>query len=49
MKSAESILTSAGKFHIKLGLERVQDALDKLNNPQNNMEFIHVAGTNGKG
>lgn len=49
MKNAESILTSAGKFHIKLGLERVQEALDKLNNPQDSMEFIHVAGTNGKG
>lgn len=49
MKDAKEILTSSAKFHINLGLERTYDALNKLSNPQNEMEFIHVAGTNGKG
>ena len=47
--NAREILTSAGKFHINLGLSRTKDALNKLNNPQDFMQFIHVAGTNGKG
>lgn len=33
----------------KLGLSRTRELLDKLGNPQNEMKFIHVAGTNGKG
>lgn len=42
-------LTSRGMFYIDLGLERVTQALETLGNPQNNLKFIHVAGTNGKG
>ena len=35
---------------IKLGLERMKNLVDKLNNPQNKIRNIfHVAGTNGKG
>lgn len=49
MQSAESILTSKNKFHINLGLARTLEALEKLGNPQNDINFIHVAGTNGKG
>lgn len=48
-KKAIDILTSQGKFHICLGLERMQSILELLNNPQDNLKFIHVAGTNGKG
>lgn len=33
----------------KLGLERVTILLDKLDNPQDKIKTIHVAGTNGKG
>ncbi len=49
MQIAESILTSKNKFHINLGLDRTIDALVRLGNPQKEMEYIHVAGTNGKG
>lgn len=49
MQSAESILTSKNKFHINLGLDRTLDALEKLGNPQKYLNFIHIAGTNGKG
>ncbi len=31
------------------GLERVTALLEKLGNPQNQLKFIHIAGTNGKG
>jgi len=46
---AIGILTSQGRFHIKLGLERVEKILEYLGNPQKKLKFIHVAGTNGKG
>lgn len=42
-------LASQGKFHIKLGLERVSELLAILGNPHQQVEYIHVAGTNGKG
>lgn len=48
-KQAIDILTSQGKFHIKLGLERVLQMLELMGNPQKSLQFIHVAGTNGKG
>lgn len=48
-ENALKTLTSQGKFYINLGLERVQKFLGLIGNPQNNLKFIHVAGTNGKG
>ena len=42
-------LTSRGRFYIDLGLERIQQALEILGNPQDELKYIHVAGTNGKG
>ena len=36
-------------FGIKPGLERLNILLEKLENPQDNLKFIHIAGTNGKG
>ena len=33
----------------KPGLSRTQNLLAKLGNPEKNMKFVHVAGTNGKG
>ncbi len=44
-----NLLTSVGKFHISLGLERMVKILDLLGNPQDKLDCIHVAGTNGKG
>lgn len=34
---------------IKPGLEAVQEALNKMGNPEKQLKVIHVAGTNGKG
>ena len=42
-------LTSPKIFKIDLSLDRMYSALKKLGNPQDNLKYIHVAGTNGKG
>ena len=51
MNYRESIkdITSVGKFHINLGLERIEKLLEILDNPQDKLRCIQVAGTNGKG
>ena len=36
-------------FGIKPGLERISMLLDLLNNPQDKLKIVHIAGTNGKG
>ena len=46
---AIELLTSREKFHISLGLERISQILELLNNPQDRLKVIHIAGTNGKG
>lgn len=33
----------------RLGLERMTDLLERLSRPQDDLRFVHVAGTNGKG
>ena len=44
-----------GKIHSLLtfgsrpGLDRMLTLLDRMNNPQDKLKYIHVAGTNGKG
>lgn len=48
-ENALKLLTSQGKFHIDLGLERVSKVLNLLGNPHKDLKCIHVAGTNGKG
>lgn len=37
------------KFGMRLGLDNIKKLLELLGNPQNNLNIIHVAGTNGKG
>ncbi len=46
---AKELLTSQGKFHINLGVERISAILELLGNPQDKLQYFHVAGTNGKG
>lgn len=48
-EQAKDLLTSQGKFHINLGLERISSILELLGNPQDSLKYFHVAGTNGKG
>ncbi len=46
---ADKILKSADKFHIELGLHRISRVLEALGNPEKDLKFIHIAGSNGKG
>ena len=34
---------------VELGLERIEELLERLGRPQDRLRFVHVAGTNGKG
>lgn len=47
--NAINLITSREKFHICLGLDRISKMLELLGNPQDRLNIIHVAGTNGKG
>jgi dihydrofolate synthase/folylpolyglutamate synthase len=51
MNTEESLqfIADNGKFGIKLGLEVIAALLARLGDPQKDLTFIHVAGTNGKG
>ena len=40
---------SRAKYGSRLGLFRMERALELMGNPQKTLKFIHVAGTNGKG
>lgn len=42
-------LYSLEKYGIRLGFERIKTLLKYLGNPQDKLNIIHVAGTNGKG
>ncbi|MCL1808622.1 MAG: bifunctional folylpolyglutamate synthase/dihydrofolate synthase [Clostridiales bacterium] len=49
MTDAIRKIHSFERFGCKLGLERMERLVSGLGNPQKGMNFIHVAGTNGKG
>lgn len=48
-REAEAYIKKSYDQVIRLGLSRMQVLLEKLDNPQDRLHFIHVAGTNGKG
>ncbi|HSH13212.1 MAG TPA: folylpolyglutamate synthase/dihydrofolate synthase family protein [Desulfurivibrionaceae bacterium] len=48
-QEAWSYLNDLQFFKIKLGLDSMGAFLESLGNPQRDLRFIHVAGTNGKG
>ena len=48
-KEAISYIENYGWSTTKLGLGRTKELLRRLNNPEKNLKFIHVAGSNGKG
>ena len=48
-EEAEAFIKKSYDQVIRLGLSRMQVLLEKLDNPQDRLNFIHVAGTNGKG
>lgn len=48
-KEAMNYIAHIESFGSVLGLSRISTLLSKLSNPQNTLNIIHVAGTNGKG
>ena len=46
---AINFIHSTSNFFCKPGLERITELCALLGNPQDNLKFVHVAGTNGKG
>jgi len=48
-KSKNDFLYSLNRHGIKVGLHRTKFLLKKCDNPHNKINFIHIAGTNGKG
>ena len=46
---ALNYIHSVSNFFCKPGLERISQLCEKIGNPQNDLKFVHVAGTNGKG
>lgn len=48
-KEARVYLDSVSKYGSVLGLGTIQKLLCGLGNPQDDLTFIHIAGTNGKG
>lgn len=48
-QEAINYLNKASTLGISLGLERIKNLLDLMDNPQEKLKCIHVAGTNGKG
>ena len=48
-KEALAYINALEFYGSKPGLSRVGELLEKLGNPQKELKFIHIAGTNGKG
>ncbi|MGI6662294.1 MAG: bifunctional folylpolyglutamate synthase/dihydrofolate synthase [Bacillota bacterium] len=48
-EEALSWIHSTMRFGSKLGLERIRKLVELLGHPERHSEYVHVAGTNGKG
>lgn len=48
-KEARVYLDELSKYGSVLGLDTIRGLLRELGNPQDDLKFIHIAGTNGKG
>src|SRR5512142_2299830 len=49
MADPHAYLASLQPLAMRLGLERMERALDALGHPERSLRILHVAGTNGKG
>ena len=48
-REARVYLENAAKYGSVLGLDNMRELLRRLGNPQDDLKFIHISGTNGKG
>ena len=49
VNEAIDYIHSFSKFGKKSGLDNIRLLLNEMDNPQNDLKFVHIAGTNGKG
>lgn len=48
-REARVYLEELSKYGSVLGLESMKELLRRLGNPQDELRFLHISGTNGKG
>ena len=48
-EEARQYIEEVSKTGIVLGLDSIKNLLHELGNPQDDLKFVHIAGTNGKG
>ncbi len=48
-EEARAFIDDTAKYGAVLGLENITELMERLGNPQDELKFIHIAGTNGKG
>ena len=48
-REARVYLDEMSKYGSVLGLDTIRGLLRELGDPQDDLKFIHIAGTNGKG
>ena len=48
-RQAMDYIEELGKLGSVMGLASMENLCEKLGNPQQDLSFIHIAGTNGKG
>lgn len=49
IEEAYAFIEESNKYGSVMGLESMKTLLERLGNPQEQLKFVHVAGTNGKG
>ena len=48
-QECRAYIDDSAKYGSVLGLDNMREMLGRLGNPQDDVPFVHVAGTNGKG
>lgn len=48
-QESRAYIQDALKYGAVLGLGNMKEMLDRLGNPQDSLQFVHIGGTNGKG
>lgn len=49
LQETTAYIQELGKYGVRPGLENMENLMEKLGNPHNELSFVHIAGTNGKG
>ena len=49
INTAKEYIEKIGTYGSVLGLDSIRELLNRMGNPQDQLSFVHIAGTNGKG